>query len=88
MKILSLLVLSSCLLQSCSAGLWGSSKVDPIAAEQDLPLAPTSRFDYKLSFKKNFYYNETVPFWTTGGGNKSKIVCILVSSILIKSLKT
>lgn len=72
MKVLSILVISSCLLQSCSAGLWGSSKVDPITAEQDLPAAPTSKFDYKLSFKKNFYYNGTVPFWTTGGGKERK----------------
>jgi mannose-binding lectin 1 len=72
MKIFRILAVSSLLLQSCSASLWGSSKSDPIAAEEKLPQAPTSKFDYKLSFKKNFYYNGTIPFWTTGGGKKKK----------------
>ncbi|CAO3637682.1 unnamed protein product [Cunninghamella echinulata] len=27
----------------------------------------TQKFDYKLSFKYPYYYNNTVPFWTTGG---------------------
>ncbi|KAI7877870.1 legume-like lectin family-domain-containing protein [Mucor mucedo] len=67
MKVFSILAITSCLLQACSAGIWGSNKKDPIQAEENLPLAPTFKFDYKLSFKKNFYYNETVPFWTTGG---------------------
>lgn len=69
MKIFSIFVVSSLLLQSCSAGLWGNDKSDPIAAEEKLPQAATSKFDYKLSFKKNYYYNGTIPFWTTGGGN-------------------
>lgn len=68
MKIYSILAISSCLLHTCSASIWGSDKVDPIKAEENLPLAPTFKFDYKLSFKKNFYYNDTIPFWTTGGG--------------------
>ncbi|KAI9486396.1 MAG: legume-like lectin family-domain-containing protein [Benjaminiella poitrasii] len=71
MKTLSIFAIATILIQSCSAGLWGSgsssNKVDPIKAEENLPLAPTSKFDYKLSFKKNFYYNGTIPFWTTGG---------------------
>lgn len=72
MKLSSILTVSSLLLiQSCSAGLWGSSsKTDPIVAEGNLPSAPISKFDYKLSFKKNFYYNGSVPFWTTGGGKQ------------------
>jgi hypothetical protein len=70
MKVFSILVVSSYLLQTCSAGIWGSgsNKVDPIKAEENLPQAPISKYDYKLSFKKNFYYNDTVPFWTTSGG--------------------
>lgn len=68
MKIYSILAVSSCLLQACSASIWGSNNVDPIKAEKDLADAPPSKFDYKLSLKKNFYYNGTVPFWTAGGG--------------------
>ncbi|KAG2197099.1 hypothetical protein INT46_008700 [Mucor plumbeus] len=68
MKFFGIIAVSSLLLlETCSAGLWGSSKVDPIQAEENLPFAPTSKFDYKLSFKKNFYYNGSVPFWTMGG---------------------
>ncbi|OAD08982.1 hypothetical protein MUCCIDRAFT_89854 [Mucor lusitanicus CBS 277.49] len=68
MKVFGIVAVSSLLLlETCSAGLWGSSKVDPIVAEENLPFAPTSKFDYKLSFKKNFYYNGTVPFWSMGG---------------------
>lgn len=69
MKVFGIIAVSSLLLlETCSAGLWGSNKVDPIVAEENLPFAPTSKFDYKLSFKKNFYYNGTVPFWSMGGG--------------------
>lgn len=70
MKVYSILAISTCLIQACSAGIWGSNKVDPIKAEANLPKAPISKYDYKLSFKKNFYYNNTIPFWTTGGGKK------------------
>ncbi|KAI8643491.1 legume-like lectin family-domain-containing protein [Parasitella parasitica] len=68
MKSFGVVVISSLLLlETCSAGIWGSAKTDPIQAEENLPFAPTSKFDYKLSFKKNFYYNSSVPFWTLGG---------------------
>ncbi|KAI9358212.1 legume-like lectin family-domain-containing protein [Pilaira anomala] len=67
MKVYSIFAISTCLIQACSAGIWGSNKVDPIKAEANLPKAPISKYDYKLSFKKNFYYNNTIPFWTTGG---------------------
>ncbi|KAI7906969.1 legume-like lectin family-domain-containing protein [Cokeromyces recurvatus] len=68
MKPIRILVIATFLFQSTYAGLWGSSnKADPIKAEANLPFAPISKFDYKLSFKKNFYYNGSIPFWTTGG---------------------
>ncbi|KAI8973534.1 legume-like lectin family-domain-containing protein [Mycotypha africana] len=75
MKIRGILFVSSLLLQSTMAGLWGSSSnngkkkkvMDPITAEKNLPSAPTSKYDYKLSFKKNYYYNGSIPFWTAGG---------------------
>ncbi|RCI04273.1 hypothetical protein CU098_012594 [Rhizopus stolonifer] len=67
MKVYSVLFISSLLLQSCSAGLWGNKKEDPIQAEYKLADNPASKFDYKLSFKKNYYYNNTIPFWSTGG---------------------
>ncbi|KAI8997225.1 legume-like lectin family-domain-containing protein [Pilobolus umbonatus] len=66
MRITSALLLTV-LVQTCSAGLWGSSKSDPIKAEKDLPSAPTSKYDYKMSFKKPYYFNGTIPFWNTSG---------------------
>lgn len=30
----------------------------------------TKRMDYKLSFKIPYVYNETIPFWSTGGGRQ------------------
>ncbi|RCH87134.1 hypothetical protein CU097_002357 [Rhizopus azygosporus] len=68
MKVYSLLIVTALLLETCSAGIWGSSEVhqvDPQQAERDLPDTPTSKYDYKLSFKKPYYYNNSVPFWST-----------------------
>ncbi|KAG0748297.1 hypothetical protein G6F62_001109 [Rhizopus arrhizus] len=69
MKTYSILVVTSLLLKTCSAGIWSSdtNQVDPVEAEKDLPESPTSKYDYKLSFKKPYYYNDSVPFWSTGG---------------------
>lgn len=71
MKTYSILVVTLLLLKTCSAGIWSSdtNQVDPVEAEKDLPESPTSKYDYKLSFKKPYYYNDSVPFWSTGGGN-------------------
>ncbi|CEI92403.1 hypothetical protein RMCBS344292_06661 [Rhizopus microsporus] len=74
MKVYSLLIVTALLLETCSAGIWGSSEVhqvDPQQAERDLPDTPTSKYDYKLSFKKPYYYNNSVPFWSTGGGKEN-----------------
>lgn len=84
MKFFSILAVSSCLLQACSAGIWGSSKTDPIQAEQDLADAPATKFDYKLSFKKNFYYNGTVPFWTAGGGTCYRVLFLFLFALLMR----
>ncbi|KAI8877898.1 hypothetical protein K501DRAFT_37597 [Backusella circina FSU 941] len=61
MKIHSLLSIVPLLLAVCEAGLFGSSK------EPEIEDAPLFRYDYKLAFKKPYYYNDSVPFWETGG---------------------
>ncbi|KAI9300533.1 concanavalin A-like lectin/glucanase domain-containing protein [Cunninghamella echinulata] len=35
--------------------------------DNKIVIPATQKFDYKLSFKYPYYYNNTVPFWTTGG---------------------
>ncbi|KAI8886725.1 hypothetical protein K501DRAFT_213266, partial [Backusella circina FSU 941] len=67
MKAYSIITATLLLIHTCSASLWGTDKVDPIAAEQALPPVPVSKYDYKRSFKKPFIYNETIPFWSAGG---------------------
>lgn len=70
MKAYSIITATLILAHTCCASLWGSDKADPIAAEQALPPVPVSKYDYKRSFKKPFIYNETIPFWHAGGGNR------------------
>ncbi|KAI8380926.1 legume-like lectin family-domain-containing protein [Radiomyces spectabilis] len=67
--ILSTVTLLALNLASCTAGLWGSSSSSngAAAANEATPEAPPFKHDYKMSFKKPFYYNGTVPFWKTGG---------------------
>ncbi|KAG1474688.1 hypothetical protein G6F56_000197 [Rhizopus delemar] len=69
MRSFSVLIAASFLLNTCSAGIWGPevNQVDPLEAEKRLPESPTSKYDYKLSFKQPYYYNQSVPFWSTGG---------------------
>ena len=31
--------------------------------------APTSKLDYKLTFKRPYFYNGTIPFWKMSSGN-------------------
>jgi mannose-binding lectin 1 len=65
MKIHSLLSIVPLLLAVCEAGIFSSSK-EQDSSINDAP--PTFRYDYKLAFKKPYYYNDSVPFWETGGG--------------------
>lgn len=53
---------------SALAGFWGSSS--PEEPNQVQP-APPFKFDYKLSVKKPYLYNGTIPFWSLGGGTRA-----------------
>ncbi|KAF7731989.1 hypothetical protein EC973_007094 [Apophysomyces ossiformis] len=74
MRLYSLLTLASLLLAQSqtteAAGkFWYSGKSsaqEPETVNSQVE-APISKFDYKLTFKKPYYYNGTVPYWTTGG---------------------
>ncbi|KAG0162672.1 hypothetical protein DFQ30_001540 [Apophysomyces sp. BC1015] len=73
MKLTCLLTLASLLAlnQICEAGgkFWysGGSSAEQAETTTSNVEAPASKLDYKLTFKKPFYYNGTVPYWSLGG---------------------
>lgn len=58
------------------AGFWGSSSQEQPETSAKTYSAPDLKLDYKLSFKKPYFYNGSIPFWTIGGGTvHSNIKC-------------
>ncbi|KAL1934117.1 hypothetical protein VTP01DRAFT_6299 [Rhizomucor pusillus] len=49
------------------AGFWGSSSQEQPETSAKTYSAPDLKLDYKLSFKKPYFYNGSIPFWTIGG---------------------
>ena len=39
------------------------------ALKQQQVTTPTSKLDYKLTFKRPYFYNGTIPFWKMSSGN-------------------
>ncbi|KAI9284404.1 legume-like lectin family-domain-containing protein [Umbelopsis sp. AD052] len=50
-----------------NAGFFGGSDDNSKSTRVENPQAAPFKLDYKLSFKKPYYYNSTVPFWQTSG---------------------
>jgi hypothetical protein len=53
---------------STAYGFFGGSDQDSKSTKIENPQAAPFKLDYKLSFKKPYYYNNTIPFWQTTGG--------------------
>ncbi|KAI9251798.1 concanavalin A-like lectin/glucanase domain-containing protein [Phascolomyces articulosus] len=78
-KVLALLLLVVVIVTpSCQAGFWGSgggptdgeigqqsnNEQPPLDNQQESGIkAPTAKLDYKLTLKRPYYYNGTIPFW-------------------------
>jgi hypothetical protein len=59
---------------SSAYNFFGSDQQDSKFRKVEHPQAPPFKLDYKLSFKKPYYYyNNTIPFWTTSGGKQRKM---------------
>lgn len=59
---------------SSAYNFFGSDQQDSKFRKVEHPQAPPFKLDYKLSFKKPYYYyNNTIPFWTTSGGKQKKM---------------
>ncbi|KAI7847548.1 concanavalin A-like lectin/glucanase domain-containing protein [Circinella umbellata] len=77
--VLILLLLVAITIPFCTAGFWGSGGGPTDGEEQQQQhvnnngegeetlkkqvTAPTSKLDYKLTFKRPYFYNGTIPFW-------------------------
>ncbi|KAI8580692.1 hypothetical protein K450DRAFT_235529 [Umbelopsis ramanniana AG] len=59
--------IGSCISGSTAYGFFGGSDEDSKTTRVENPQAAPFKLDYKLSFKKPYYYNNTVPFWQTSG---------------------
>ena len=82
--VLILLLLVAITIPFCNAGFWGSGGGPTDGEEQQQQhvnnngegeetlkkqvTAPTSKLDYKLTFKRPYFYNGTIPFWKMSSG--------------------
>jgi hypothetical protein len=66
--LLGIVFIGSCINGSTAYGFFGGSDQDSKTSKIGNPQAAPFKLDYKLSFKKPYYYNNTIPFWQTTGG--------------------
>ncbi|KAH8550988.1 legume-like lectin family-domain-containing protein [Umbelopsis sp. PMI_123] len=74
--ILGIACLSSCMTGSTAYNFFGGSEENSKNTMVKNPQASPFKLDYKLSFKKPYYYNNTVPFWITSGDVIKAADCI------------
>jgi hypothetical protein len=63
-----LAVLGGCITEASAYNPFGGSRDSSSRVEHQQ--APPFKFDYKLSFKRPFYYNNSIPHWQESGGKK------------------
>ncbi|KAJ2956157.1 hypothetical protein NQZ79_g7940 [Umbelopsis isabellina] len=63
--VFCLAVLGGCISEASAYNPWGSSRDSSSKLENQQ--TPPFKFDYKLSFKRPFYYNNSIPHWQESG---------------------